>query len=138
MKIVAGVDCHKHVHVVAFVDPVGKVLEEFEIPANEVGYEEAIARSRAYSACIWGLEGAHSYGRGFADALVAIDAYIFEVPGAFTKRHRRKWKSKFGGLEVSDVAKMRSLEDENRRLKRLLADSALEIDALKLIASGNF
>jgi len=48
------------------------------------------------------------------------------------------WKSKFGGLEVSDVAKMRSLEEENRRLKRLLSDSALEIDALKLIASGNF
>jgi len=48
------------------------------------------------------------------------------------------WKSKFGGMEVSDVVKMRGLEDENRRLKRLLADSALEIDALKLIASGNF
>jgi putative transposase len=49
-----------------------------------------------------------------------------------------KWKSKFGGMEVTDVAKMRGLEDENRRLKKLLADSALEIDALKLIASGNF
>jgi putative transposase len=49
-----------------------------------------------------------------------------------------KWKSKFGCMEVSDVAKMRTLEDENRRLKRLLADSALENDALKLIASGNF
>ena len=49
-----------------------------------------------------------------------------------------KWKSKFGGMEVSDVAKMRALEDENRRLKRLLADSRLEIDALKVIAEGNF
>jgi putative transposase len=48
------------------------------------------------------------------------------------------WKSKFGGLEVSDVARMRSLEGENRRLKKLLADSALAIDALKLIASGKF
>lgn len=48
------------------------------------------------------------------------------------------WKSKFGGMEVSDVAKMRALEDENRRLKKLLAESALENDALKLIASGNF
>jgi putative transposase len=47
-------------------------------------------------------------------------------------------KSKVGGMEVSDVAKMRSLEDEKRRLNKLLADSALEIDALKLIASGNF
>ena len=53
MKIVAGVDCHKHVHVVAFVDRVGKVLEEFEVAANESGYQEAIARSRAYSA--WDL-----------------------------------------------------------------------------------
>jgi putative transposase len=49
-----------------------------------------------------------------------------------------KWKSKFGGMEVSDVARMRALEDENRRLKRLLADSRLEIDALKIIAEGNF
>lgn len=48
------------------------------------------------------------------------------------------WKLKYGGLEISDIAKMRGLEDENRRLKRLLADSALEIDALKLIALGNF
>ena len=49
-----------------------------------------------------------------------------------------KLKSKFGGMKVSAVAKMRTLEDENRGLKRLLSDSALEIDALKLIASGNF
>ncbi len=49
-----------------------------------------------------------------------------------------KWKSKFGGMNVSHVTKIRLREDENRRLKRLLADSALEIDALKLITSGNF
>jgi putative transposase len=41
------------------------------------------------------------------------------------------WKPKFGGMEVSGVPKLRSLEDENRRVKRLLTDSALEIDALK-------
>jgi putative transposase len=49
-----------------------------------------------------------------------------------------KWKSKFGGMDVSDVAKMRALEDENRRLKRIVADQALNIDALKIVASGNF
>lgn len=49
-----------------------------------------------------------------------------------------KWKSKFGGMEVSDVAKMRTLEDENRRLKRIVADQLLHIDALKIIAEGNF
>ncbi len=49
-----------------------------------------------------------------------------------------KWKSKFGGMEVSDVAKMRALEDENRRLKRIVADQVLHIDTLKIAASGNF
>lgn len=49
-----------------------------------------------------------------------------------------KWKAKFGGMEVSDVAKMKALEDENRRLKRIVADQALNIDALKIVASGNF
>ena len=49
-----------------------------------------------------------------------------------------QWKQKFGGMEVSEAQRLRALEDENRRLKKLLADSALEIDALKLIASGNF
>jgi putative transposase len=49
-----------------------------------------------------------------------------------------KWKAKYGGLEVSDVAKMRALRDENRRLKRLVADLTLNVDALKVIAEGNF
>lgn len=89
MKIIAGVDCHKLFHAIAFVDCVGKLIDQFQIPATPAGYIQAIERSRKYSACIWGLEGSYSYGRGFADALVTADAYIFEVPGAFTKRHRR-------------------------------------------------
>ncbi len=48
------------------------------------------------------------------------------------------WKSKFGGMKVSDVAKMKALEDENRRLKRIVADQALNIDVLKMAASGKF
>jgi hypothetical protein len=41
-------------------------------------------------------------------------------------------------MEVSDVAKMKALEDENRRLKRIVADQALNIDVLKMAASGKF
>ncbi|MBL8025904.1 MAG: transposase [Fibrobacteres bacterium] len=46
-----------------------------------------------------------------------------------------RWRSKYGGMEVSDVAKMRQLESENNKLKRLLADRDLEIDAMKDILS---
>jgi putative transposase len=49
-----------------------------------------------------------------------------------------KWKAKYGGLEVSDVAKMRALEDENRRLKRIVADLTLNVDALQIVAQGKF
>jgi len=41
------------------------------------------------------------------------------------------WKSKYGGMEVSDVRRLRELEDENAKLKRMYADLALEVTALK-------
>ena len=46
-----------------------------------------------------------------------------------------KWKGKFGGLEVSDARKLRQLEDENARLKRLLADAMLDNAMLKEIGA---
>ena len=49
-----------------------------------------------------------------------------------------KWKAKFSGMEVSDARKLRGLEDENRRLKHIVADLTLDNQALKAIASKNF
>lgn len=49
-----------------------------------------------------------------------------------------KWRAKFSGMEVSDVKKMRQLEDENRRLKTMVAEQALDIQALKFINSKNW
>ena len=49
-----------------------------------------------------------------------------------------KWKAKFGGMEVSDARRLRGLEDENRRLKQIVADLTLDNQALKLINSKNF
>lgn len=45
------------------------------------------------------------------------------------------WRSKYGGMEASDARKLKDLEDENRRLKQLVADQALDIQALKLVNS---
>jgi len=44
-----------------------------------------------------------------------------------------KWKSKYGGMESSDLAKLKSLEEENRKLKKLFADVSLQNMALKEI-----
>lgn len=45
------------------------------------------------------------------------------------------WKAKFGGMEVSDAKKLKALEEENAKLKRLLADAMLDNTALKDLLS---
>lgn len=53
-------------------------------------------------------------------------------PGTFYKL-----KAKYGGMEVSDASKLRSLEDENAKLKRLLADAMLDNSVLKDLLGKN-
>jgi putative transposase len=47
------------------------------------------------------------------------------------------WKSKYGGMQVSDAKRLRQLEDENRRLKSLVADLSLDKEVMKAIISKN-
>lgn len=49
-----------------------------------------------------------------------------------------KWRAKYGGLEVSDAKKLRQLEEENRRLKQMVADQALDIQALNALTAKNW
>ena len=47
------------------------------------------------------------------------------------------WKAKYGGLEVSEAQRLRQLEDENRRLKKLVADLSLDKDMLQAVIRKN-
>ena len=48
------------------------------------------------------------------------------------------WKDKYGGMTVSEMRRLRALEEENRRLKQIVADLTLDIRALKEINSKNW
>jgi putative transposase len=48
------------------------------------------------------------------------------------------WRSKYGGMEVSDACKLKGLEDENARLKKLLAESMLDVSTLREMLAKNF
>jgi putative transposase len=48
-----------------------------------------------------------------------------------------KWKAKYGGMDVSDARKLKTLETENARLKKLLADSMLDVSILKDLLGKN-
>jgi putative transposase len=48
------------------------------------------------------------------------------------------WKAKYGGMTTSDIKKLRQLEDENRRLKHLVADLTLDNQALKAVIAKKF
>jgi putative transposase len=49
-----------------------------------------------------------------------------------------KWRSKYGGMEVSDARKLRALEAENAKLKKLLAESVMDVSTLKEMLGKNF
>lgn len=49
----------------------------------------------------------------------------------------RRWKSKYGGLDVSDLARLKQLEDENYRMRRVISNLTLENDAMKELATKN-
>ena len=48
------------------------------------------------------------------------------------------WKAKFGGMDVSEARRLKSLEEENAKLKRLLADAMLDVSTLKDMLGKNF
>jgi putative transposase len=48
-----------------------------------------------------------------------------------------KWRGRLGGMEVSEARRLRELEGENTKLKKLLAEAMLDIEALKVVARGN-
>ncbi len=48
------------------------------------------------------------------------------------------WKAKYGGMGVSEIKRLKQLEDENRRLKQIVADLTLDNQALKAVVSKNF
>ena len=49
-----------------------------------------------------------------------------------------KWRSKFGGMEASEAKRLKALEDENAKLKRLLAESIMDVSTLREMLGKNF
>jgi putative transposase len=49
-----------------------------------------------------------------------------------------KWRSRYGGMEISDARRLKALEDENRKLKKLLAETMLDASTLKEMLGKNF
>jgi transposase len=49
-----------------------------------------------------------------------------------------RWRNQFGGMKAEDVKRLKELEGENARLKRIVADQALDIQGLKELSRGNF
>ena len=55
-----------------------------------------------------------------------------------TEHTYSRWKKAYGGLRVDQAKRLKALEQENLRLKRIVADQAVDLSILKEVASGNF
>ena len=75
-----------------------------------------------------------------ADGQLSAGATISEVCRGFgvseTTYHR--WRNQYGGMKAEEAKRLRELEKENARLKRIVADQALDNQILKEVARGNF
>jgi len=49
-----------------------------------------------------------------------------------------RWRNQYGGMKADDVKRLKELEAENQKLKRIVADQALDIQGLKELSAGNF
>jgi putative transposase len=49
-----------------------------------------------------------------------------------------RWRAQYGGMKAEEAVRLKKLEDENRRLKQLVADQALDIQMLKYVSEGNW
>ena len=86
-------------------------------------------RSRFSEEQFIGMLNEHPAGRGVAE--LSRKYGISDAPFY-------KWRSRYGGLEVSEAKRLRSLELENAKLKRLLADAMLDVSTLKEMLGKNF
>ena len=75
-----------------------------------------------------------------ADKLLAEEKTIAEVCRAFeiSEQTFHRWRNQYGGMKADDAKRLKELEKENTRLKRIVADQALDIDMLKEVNRGNF
>ena len=75
-----------------------------------------------------------------ADRLLAEGRGVPEVSKhlEISEQTYHRWRKQYGGLKADDAKRLKELGNENTRLKRIVADKELEIDALKEIAKGNF
>ena len=65
---------------------------------------------------------------------IAEAAKQVEIP----EQTYHRWRNQYGGMQADDAKRLRELERENARLKRIVADKELDIDALKEVARGNW
>jgi len=75
-----------------------------------------------------------------ADRLLAEGKQVPEVAKhlEISEQTYHRWRNQYGGLKADDAKRLKELSSENTRLKRIVADKELEIDALKEVAKGNF
>jgi putative transposase len=75
-----------------------------------------------------------------ADKLLAEGADIATVARHLevSEQTYHRWRNQYGGMKADDAKRLKELERENGRLKRIVADQVLDIEMLKEVAKGNF
>jgi len=80
----------------------------------------------------------HDAARGGGEAVAGVSIREICKQLAITDQTYYRWRKEYGGLKVDQAKRLKELERENARLKKVVADQVLDIAILKEAASGNF
>lgn len=77
---------------------------------------------------------------GEADAMLSAGKSVGEVlqPLVVSEPTYHRWRNQYGGMKAEEAKRLKQLEQENARLKKLVAEQALDIQILKEVSSGNW
>ena len=107
-------------------------LCESDPPDGENGHDTMKRRRRSPEQIVRALaEGDKLLGQG-----KPLDEVVRHLQVTESTWHR--WRNQYGGMKADDTKRLRELERENSRLKKIVADQALDIDLLKELSRGNF
>lgn len=75
-----------------------------------------------------------------SEAQIAAGATVADVARKLgvSENTFHRWRAQYGNMRVADAKRLRELEKENARLKKIVADQAIDLDVLREVAKGNF
>lgn len=102
------------------------------------GFVPSVDQIRHMIACMPTGSEIELRNRAIVAFILLTAARVASVASGITEQTYYRWKAKFGGIELSEMQRLKQVEDENRRLRQIVAEQSLDLQALKAVVANKW